>query len=130
MKFPKSMHAEGFYDHIDTTASSAPGPRLGPKGVKPGVRPVTARSLWHEEAAVVPPSATAAPALAARPDGAAPRSAAPWIVGAGVCIALVGLAVVTSRNLSGPQPLPAAAVVGQVEPSPQEAQLQSAPPAA
>ncbi len=143
MKFPKSMHAEGFYDHIDTpepgSRSGAPKPLLRP-GPKAGAKPLTARTLLREETIVVPPPvtsavppvmrtpATEAPARTATP---APRSGAtPWVVGAGVGIVLVGLAVVMSRNLSSPEAVPPAAVVGQASPSPEDAQLQAAPSAA
>lgn len=143
MKFPKSMHAEGFYDHIDTTEpgsrSDAPKPLLRP-GPKAGAKPLTARTLLREETIIVPPPvasavppvmrtpATEAPARTATP---APRSGATsWVVGAGVGIVLVGLAVVMSRNLSSPEAVPPAAVVGQASPSAEDAQLQAAPSAA
>ncbi|MFT7775221.1 BON domain-containing protein [Roseateles sp.] len=142
MKFPKSMHAEGFYDHIDTTepghGPDAPKPVLRP-GLKAGAKPFTARTLLREETGAVPHTTSAAPAMrtpaadaAARTATAAPRSGATsWIVGAGVGIALVGLAVVMSRNLASPETsMPPTAVVGQASPSPEDAQLQAAPPAA
>lgn len=139
MKFPKSMHAEGFYDHIDTTASAAPKPGLK-SAFKAGARPHLSTQPLLREDPIAVPSAGAAGAAAVPPAMRAPAhdpasvrrsGATPWVVGAGVGIVLVGLAVVTSRNLSGPEPAaPPAAVVGQVSPSPEDAQLQSAPPAA
>lgn len=139
MKFPKSMHAEGFYDHIDTTLS---------QGVKPGLKPAfgagakphtSTHPLRREDPIAMTPAdrstATAVPPVMRPvvPEAAPVRRAAgtPWVVGAGVGIVLVGLAVVTSRNLSGPEPATSpAVVVGQASPAPEDAQLQSAPPGA
>ncbi|MBV8034374.1 BON domain-containing protein [Roseateles sp.] len=124
MKFPKSMHAEGFYDHIDTSA---------PAASRSGSRPIVkagARPLLREAAVAAPPAERTPAAPATRAATPAPRAgAAPWIWGAGAAILLIGLVVAMSHNLSGPEPVPAA-VVGQASLSPEDAQLQSAPPGA
>lgn len=143
MKFPKSMHPEGFYDHLDKTASApaAQPPRTGVKPtVKAGARPLTGggQSLLRSQP-LPPPTAPAAfaPAVAPRATAAAaaPRversRTAPWVLGIGAGVVLVGVAVTMSRNLSSHEPAsPPAAVVGQATPSPEDVQLQSAPPSA
>lgn len=150
MKFPKSMHAEGFYDHIETadTVPATPAPAVGVKaGLKPraGARPLTGSGSVLREAAATPamppaePLRTAMPPTPRTPTGAAAHVAAreprartmPWVLGTGVGVVLVGLAVVMARQL--PRHEPAAdspTIVGQVTPSPEDAQLQSAPPSA
>ena len=148
MKFPKSMHADGFYDHIET-ADTAPATSVHPVGVKAGLkpragaRPLTGSGSILREAAAAPamaaaePLRTAVPPTPRTPTGAAaaahePRARTmPWVLGTGVGVVLIGLAVVMVRQL--PRHEPAAdspTIVGQVTPSPEDAQLQSAPPSA
>ncbi|HEY8879514.1 MAG TPA: BON domain-containing protein [Roseateles sp.] len=146
MKFPKSMHPEGFYDHLDKTAA-APRPQPLKPGVKPtvkaGARPLTGSgSMLREDAPAPAPTAfAAAEALRTAPSAAAtaPRTpvrversnTAPWVLGVGVGVLLVAVAVMMSRNLSTREPVnPPATVVGQASTSAEDAQLQSAPPSA
>ena len=150
MKFPKSMHAEGFYDHIETadTVPATPAPAVGVKsGLKPraGARPLTGSGSVLREAAAAPasvaaePLRTAVPPTPRTPTGSAAHVAAreprartmPWVLGTGVGVVLVGLAVVMARQLPRHEPsVDSPTIVGQVTPSPEDAQLQSAPPSA
>lgn len=145
MKFPKSMHPEGFYDHLDKTAPEHLPEALKPTapGVKPtvkaGARPLTggAQPLLREEPVPPPIAPTAFATAEARRNAAAtaPRversNTAPWVLGVGVGVLLVAVAVMMSRNLSTHEPaVPPATVVGQASTSPEEAQLQAAPPSA
>lgn len=155
MKFPKSMHAEGWANHFDDAAAapaaSSPKPRLN-AGFKSGAKPVSANTPLHGDplprtyaasattpvapaAYAQPVHAAAAPAVrpAASTSAAsrtAPRSnATPWVIGAGVGALLIGGAVVMSRNITHSAPA-APIVVGQATPSPEDVQLQTAPPSA
>lgn len=147
MKFPKSLHADGWSNHIDTTKSDKPSPAAKPMGVKPSLRdeplrmtpaPATPRV---ESPRIEPPGfAAAAPApftasaAAGRTAAAspAPRSGInPWLIGAGVGAALIGLAVTMSRTMSPSEPsAPPAAVLSQATPSPEDAQLRAEPSSA
>ncbi len=162
MKFPKSVHAEGWGDHIDTTTSpTAPAVKTNAHPLnKPGMRrvgggakisattPYAAMTADGPSASSVPrPHTTVNPAtpvyneprssnsLGAGGAGAASvsrppqRSAAPWLIGAGVGIGVIALAVTMSRNMSPSEP-EAPIVVGQASTSPEDALLQSNPPAA
>ncbi len=135
MKFPKSVHPEGWLDHIEkgrepTLASARPaGAPLKPRTPRPSAKIRATDPLgW------VSPEPMAAP-------GAGPvrRSghAMPWVVGVGAGAALIVLAASMSRQ----SPTPAAAelpplVTGQVAPpadaasSPEDVLLAEAPAAA
>lgn len=146
MKFPKSVHAEGWADHIDTTAPEhlpdalKPGLKTTPKpGVKLGAstRPLLRESVLGDSTPPIAPTGFAAPtAKAARTSTtAAPvRSGVnPWLIGAGVGAALIGLAVTMSRTMSPSEPSLPPTVVGQANTapaSPEDAQLKSEPSAA
>ncbi len=146
MKFPKSMHAEGWADHFGDAA--APANKSTKQGSKAGAKPVNANTPLHGDplpyartASVTQPVSPAAyaPAAAApavRPVAStsvstnAPRSnATPWLIGAGVGALLIGGAVVMSRNMTPSEPA-SPVLVGQATPSPEDAQLQTAPPSA
>ena len=159
MKFPNSPHAEGWMSHIENAQSTAtPGaaaagvsrakPKIGigPKG--PGRR-LSASELRFDTvtpaAAAGIPDATAMPGATLRPTASAsgtssaslPRrssSSLPWIIGAGVGVALIAGAVVMSRHTTPtttPDSVPM--VVGQADtqpkasPSAEDAQLAAAP---
>lgn len=163
MKFPKSVHAEGWdqqvYGSGNTVKTNNPALNLK-RGFKAGAKPVSLHTPLHGDApaftapvrpAVAAPSirpqapATAAAAgyahaaaPAVRPAAGAsvaappPRgSSVPWVVGAGVGVLLIGGAVVMSRNTAPTSPdASTPVVVGQATPSPQDTQLQNAPPSA
>lgn len=153
MKFPKSMHAEGWANHFDDAPAApvrtSPKPRLN-AGFRAGAKPVNANTPLHGDplpytrtASVttpVSPVAYSQPAAApvtrpvvrpaASPTAAinAPRSnATTWVIGAGLGALLIGGAVVMSRNMTPREPA-APMVVGQATPSPEDVQLQTAPP--
>lgn len=144
MKFPKSMHAEGWAHHFEdgatppTTKVAAPR-RAG--SVKAGAKPVSAHTPLHlAPAASGPAVRLTAPAV---PGACAPvavaaaathpaSSVAPWVVGAGIGVAMIASVVLMSRSMS-PSEMATPVVVGQVLPPPPvgpEAQLQAAPPSA
>lgn len=168
MKFPKSVHAEGWDQQVYGSGNQIKtnNPALSLKrGFKAGAKPVSLHTPLHGDApaasasfttpvrpavtapAARPPVVTANVAAAgplhaaARPAAGTPTSATPprgsslpWVVGAGVGVLLIGGAVVMSRSM--PPSTPAVqepstpVVVGQVTPSPEDAQLQAAPPSA
>jgi hypothetical protein len=145
MKFPKSMHPEGFYDHLDKTAVEPdPAPAPLKPGLKPtvkaGARPLTGGSQSFLREDTAPPPTAFASAQARRASTAPAASTpvrversdtAPWVIGAGIGVLLVAVAVMMSRNLVTHEPVnPPATVVGQASPSAEEAQLQAAPPSA
>lgn len=141
MKFPKSMHAEGWLSHIDTTA-----PDHRPDALKPSTgipkRIGVHQRVEHRPRILDEPSLATAGFSAAPPSPApatsTPRrtaaAASPWVLGAGVGMALIVVAVgvSVSRKLSSVEPsAPPPVVVGEVQaPSPQDKQLQAEPPAA
>lgn len=158
MKFPRSVHAEGWANHIDTTPSDVAPAKAMPSGGR------TKRSILHEPlhaSAQQPLKAPAAQASMAAPSPAAPFRAAAasapyvappsvrhgaattaparrsgpnlWLIGTGVGVALIGLAVTMSRTLSPVDTgAPPTAVVSQAQPtpSPEDALLQAQPPSA
>ncbi|KQY89101.1 hypothetical protein ASD35_16490 [Pelomonas sp. Root1444] len=110
-------------------------------GVKPTLRGEPLRATTTQAAPRVEPvSFAAAPAPFTASTGAsrtpaastAPRSGVnPWLIGAGVGAALIGLAVTMSRTMSPSEPsAPPAAVLSQATPSPEDTLLQSQPPSA
>lgn len=136
MKFPKSMHAEGWLNHIEPTT-------LGhmPKGMKndaaapKAIKPPKADTRVRLDTPIG--GADVAPEL--RTPGPARRSkVSPWLIGAGAGVALIGLAVSMSHNLSSveppaaPPPAVAAKTLPQptLTPSPEDTQLANAPTAA
>lgn len=137
MKFPKSIHAEGWDSHFSGDASTVRtnNPAFNLKrGFKAGAKPVSlhtplpgaepALGARPASAAYVPPP-VAAPAAAPVARG----SSLPWVVGAGVGVVLIGGAVMMSRPVPPAEPS-VPVVVGQVTPSPEDAQLQASPPSA
>ena len=148
MKFPKSLHAEGWSNHLETTTPEHLPPGLKPgRTARPSVRDEPLRAA-PAEAPRVTAQATSTPATphvaatgfsavppqapgAGRTTALPPRSGVnPWVIGAGVGAVLIGLAVVMSRNLPSSEPVAPPTVVVQATPSPEEAQLQAAPPSA
>lgn len=136
MKFPKSVHAEGWSHHFEGAPSAARtnNPAFNAKrGFKAGAKPVSLHTpLQGPESAVAGAASlrTAAPMASPGARMAPSRaSSMAWVMGAGVGALLIGAAFVMARHpaLTGPS---AAMVVGQVAPSPEEVQLQAAPPSA
>lgn len=135
MKFPTSVHAEGWTQqvygggaHVKTN-----NPALNLKrGFKAGAKPVSLHTPLHGDVPTAatstarpavraqlashpatPPAfasaAPAAPAAAGATGGATPprSSHVPWVVGAGVGVLLIGGVVVMSQNISLSTPAPA-----------------------
>lgn len=136
MKFPKSVHAEGWSHHFEGAPSAARtnNPAFNAKrGFKAGAKPVSLHTPLRGPTSAGAGAAslrTAAPLATPGPRTASSRaSSMTWVIGAGVGALLIGAAVVMARHpaLTGPS---AAMVVGQVAPSPEEVQLQAAPPRA
>ncbi|MFG6416276.1 BON domain-containing protein [Roseateles sp. DC23W] len=154
MKFPKSVHPEGWLDHIDRSKESAPvarpaGQPLKPRMTRPsakiratdplGTAPVGYVPPQPMAAAIPPVYASTAPAVAA--PGANPErrssNAMPWVVGVGAGVVLLGVAATMSRQFTGNEaPALPPTVVGEattpVAPasSPEDTLLAEAPPAA
>lgn len=164
MKFPKSVHAEGWDQqvygggnpvktnnpalnlkrgfkagakpvslhtplHGDAPAFTAPvRPAVAAPSIRPQVAPATAAAAGYAHAAAPAVRPAAGASVAAPP----PRgSSVPWVVGAGVGVLLIGGAVVMSRNTAPTSPdASTPVVVGQATPSPEDTQLQNAPPSA
>jgi hypothetical protein len=137
MKFPKSVHAEGWLDHIERTAPdhmpealSGTAPQSARKPVGPTAAAPRAEPVRHERIvtpAVPPTPVAAASGYSAPPSSsaAAPRQSgmAPWLIGAGACAVLIAGVVMLSGNFSpeSRQDLPPRTVVGEVsEPLPAE----------
>ncbi|MBL8279840.1 MAG: BON domain-containing protein [Pelomonas sp.] len=164
MKFPKSVHAEGWDQqvygsgnpvktnnpalnlkrgfkagakpvslhtplHGDAPAFTAPvRPAVAAPSIRPQVAPATAAAAGYAHAAAPAVRPAAGASVAAPP----PRgSSVPWVVGAGVGVLMIGGAMVMSRNTAPTSPdASTPVVVGQATPSPEDAQLQNAPPSA
>jgi hypothetical protein len=123
MKFPKSVHAEGWLDRIE----AAGGARQS------SAAPADADHRTRLDERLDVGAAKAAP-VAPEPSRTA---LSPWVIGVGAGAALIVLAVSMSRNLSpADAPAPPPVVTGQVQPeaaqpaSPEDAQLAAAPTAA
>jgi hypothetical protein len=142
MKFPKSLHAEGWSQHLDKNKSAAPavGPTARPAAGRRVLRdeplhrepPLSARV--HASPGVAASGFTAAPTAA--PHAAAVRrpNATPWLLGAGVGIVAVGLGIAALSRNTADTTAPPAALVAQADtaaqPSPEDALLNAEPPAA
>lgn len=142
MKFPKSLHAEGWSKHIDTTPSDKPSVAAAPlhsaKPVSANTRLDTPRSAAAFPA--TPPIApTATPRVepvstAARPQ---PRSAAvlppqrenklSWMIAAGAGAAVIAAAAIWAMNRSDEPATPPAVLVGSAEPQTEVAAATPAP---
>ncbi|MBI3346985.1 MAG: BON domain-containing protein [Burkholderiales bacterium] len=141
MKFPKSMHAEGWLSHIDTTAPGSQPDALkratgSPKRIGVHQR-IEHRPRILDEPSLASAGFTAVPPAPAAATSTPRRSAAaasPWVLGAGVGMALIVVAVgvSVSRKLSSVEPsAPPPIVVSEVQtPSPQDKQLLAEPSAA
>src|SRR6516225_6258142 len=134
MKFPKSMHAEGWITHIEPTA-------LGhvPKGLKndPLAAPVPKAPKADTRTRPDSPLGGSTVVSEVRPPAPARRAkASPWLIGAGAGVALIGLAVSMSHNLSSVEPVALPPTVAaktpapMPTPSPEDTQLANAPTAA
>lgn len=154
MKFPKSVHPEGWLDHIDRSKESTPvarpaGQPLKPRMTRPSAKiratdPLGAAPVGYVPpqpmAAAIPPiHASTAPAVAA--PGANPErrsnGAMPWVVGIGAGVVLLGVAATMSRQFtSNEAPALPPTVVGEAASpaatasSPEDTLLAEAPPAA
>lgn len=135
MKFPKSMHPEGFYSHIDTTPGDPLLQRPKANAMPHGAPPAQARPRQREPQlaqGAIPRAAGAVPPhgpVAATPVSS---SSTAWLLGAGAGVVLIAAAVAMSRNTAPVAPSGVLSpVVGQVAPaSLQDTQLQAEPPAA
>jgi len=129
MKFPKSMHADGWAQHFEESSVSARAPRKAypPAGLRPGARPVSAHTPLHPEF----PQGEAAPVRPATVPALQSRASSDrrWMVGAGVAVLLVGTAVLLSGQ-TAPARSAGPVVISRVTPSPEDAQLRAAPPGA
>ncbi|MCE4556296.1 BON domain-containing protein [Roseateles cellulosilyticus] len=148
MKFPKSLHADGWADHIDTTpverkpgATKVAGSPLRP--MKPAAamgmntpRATSVLSTTPPVADMATPRAEPRPTLADRPQPQATHAAAlpprrevdrlSWMIAAGAGAALIAGVAVWSMNRSSDAPTtPPATVTGSVEP---QAQVAAATP--
>lgn len=148
MKFPKSLHAEGWSQHLDKKTSGAPA--LGPTARPATPRPSARHEPLHREPPLGTPlhaspsvaaSGFTAPPAAPRRDAVDRRSGmSPWLVGAGIGVVAIGLGIAAlSRNPSAVDTsAPPAAVLSQADtsvpsqpqPSPEDALLNAEPPAA
>ena len=138
MKFPKSVHAEGWLDQMEKTkpehlpdALTADGtPRAVPRP-RPAEPVVTPRATAY----TATPSAASAPTISAptAPVITAPKrsSSAPWVIGAGAAVVVIAVAMTVSHNMPSRDAtaLPPT-VTGEAKPSPEDAQLAAAPTAA
>lgn len=124
MKFPKSMHPEGWLEHIDRDAAPAAsrpaGTPLKPRTPRPSAKiratdPLRVEPL-HATAATMPPRAVpgGTPAATQR----AGSSSTPWIIGTIAGAALIGGAALTmSRQTAGPgAPAMPPVLLGEVTP--------------
>jgi hypothetical protein len=131
MKFPKSMHAEGWHTHIEPTA-------LGhvPKGLKNNTTAPKAPRADTRTRLDSPLGGTSIAAEIRTPEPARRGKVSPWLIGAGAGVALIGLAVSMSHNLSSVEPTaPPPTVAAKTPqpaptPSPEDTQLANAPTAA
>jgi hypothetical protein len=111
MKFPTSVHADGWARHLDTTPSAGPTRHAS----RPGAR-VDALAPWAGE----PAQPERVSALTAAPAPQQTRPTAWWMaVGAGA-VALAGLALWDLRDLGHPgmAPVSPAVISGTVQPDP------------
>ncbi|WP_408598096.1 BON domain-containing protein [Limnohabitans sp.] len=121
MKFPKSVHAEGWAHHFDADATPPATRAAAPRragGPKAGAKPVRAHTLLNGEpegafaqriAALTPPPVEAA----ASAHGAGTPVVTPWVVGAGIGVAMIASVVLMARSMP-PMEHPAPVIVGQV----------------
>jgi len=152
MKFPKSMHAEGWANHIDTTPSDKPKASAAPlhaakAGAKPlaGARPLTSGTRMDLEPPVVVPTMTnvppVPPRIEPRPAAARPQAEAvmrpsgtdqnmPWIVAAAGGAAIIGGLAFWAFNRPDVPVTPPAIVTGSTEPQTQVAAATPEPPPA
>ena len=150
MKFPKSVHPEGWLDHIEK-GSDAPAPTARPAGapLKPRTPRPSAKIRATDPLGYVSPEPMAAagppigpataPAVAAPGANPARRSsnATPWLLGVGAGVVLIGVAATMSRQFTTDEaPAVPPTVVGEATPaavsasSPEDTLLAEAPPAA
>lgn len=146
MKFPKSMHAEGWANHIDTTPSDKPKVSAAPlHASKAGAKPLTSGARMDLDPPVVVPSMGTIPPVPprveprpapARPQGEAVMRPAgtdqnlPWIVAAAGGAAIIGGLAFWAFNRSDVPVTPPAIVTGSVEPQTQVAAATPEPPPA
>ncbi|MFG6455258.1 BON domain-containing protein [Roseateles sp. BYS96W] len=139
MKFPKSMHAEGWVRHFDDGAAPRVAATTRP-GIKAGAKPVNAYTPLHGDVPLQAsrpirmnaPMAPQAPRPSVAPAAMSTVGRAPvlpWVLSAGAAVVLIGGGALMARNrpVSTPaEPI----VVSQASPSPEEAQLAAEPPSA
>lgn len=146
MKFPKSVHADGWLDRMEKTEPEHLPEALAPNGTAPTRRPVTSmaapsvtsRADEVRRTRVETPTPVAAAAGFTAPPSPVvvePRhpAIAPWVIGAGAGAVLIAVAVMVSRNFApSVDPITPPAVVSEAakpspEASPEDAQLAAAP---
>jgi hypothetical protein len=143
MKFPKSIHAEGWIDHVAKTEPEHLPEALSANGTAPLRRPVTSMAAPAVTARVddtrrtridtptTPVAAAAGFTAPPSPTVVAPRqpAIAPWVIGAGAGAVLIAVAVMVSRNFApSVDPIAPPAVVSEAaKPSPEDTQLAAAP---
>lgn len=137
MKFPKSLHADGWANHIDTTPSDKPKASAAPlHAAKAGAKPLTSGTRMDLEPPVVVPSTATIPPVPPRveprPAAARPQAEAvmrpsgsdqnmPWIVAAAGGAAILGGLAFWAFNRADAPVTPPAIVTGSTEPQTQVA---------
>lgn len=122
MKFPKSLHADGWSNHIDTTPSDKPSVKAAGVGARlPGAKPAsitpslsTTPPLYAQAAPAAAPRV--APAVHAQPRAAAlppqrPKATAGWIA-AGVGAAVIASVAIWAMNRHAETSAAPPAVIG------------------
>ncbi len=139
MKFPKSMHAEGWVRHFDDGAAPRVAATTRPR-IKAGAKPVNAYTPLHGD---VPPRVSRPIRMNAPMAPQAPRPSVapaavstagrapvlPWVLSAGAAVVLIGGGALMARHRTASTPS-APVLVSQSSPSPEEAQLAAEPPSA
>lgn len=131
MKFPKSLHAEGWADHIDTSKSDksvASSPLHAAKAPPTGLRMDTTPRVAPSLSSTVPPGAT--PRVDPLASSAQPRAAAlppqrenrlSWMIGAGAGAAVLAALGIWAMNrpadTAETSDTPPAVVIGSTESS-------------
>lgn len=139
MKFPKSVHAEGWLDHMEkTTPEHLPDALAAdarPRAAVPRAEPIEPAGMQrpHTFASTASAAPAAAFSASAAPVIAAPKrsSSTPWVVGAGAAVVVIAVAMTVSHNMpSRDATAVPPTVTGEAKPSPEDAQLAAAPTAA
>ncbi|MFG6488874.1 BON domain-containing protein [Roseateles sp. BYS78W] len=140
MKFPKSMHAEGWANHIDSTPSDRSATRrVGVAALRSGARPLT-NGTHISESLASPPAAAEAPRVDPGPSAARPQhreATLPpqrdhklgWMVAAGAGAAVIASVALWAANRPMTPSAPPTLATGSVEPPTEVAAATPAPEA-